>query len=73
MISYIKKITPFALAAILAASCSESKTTTQEETEITTIDSSQKAVKETNEKLEDQTKKVEASLEKLDSEFKTTN
>ncbi len=74
MIPYIKKITPFAFIAILASSCADtdSKTVSVEETEITTMDSTAKAAKETSDKLEEQTKKVEASLEKLDSEFKTT-
>jgi hypothetical protein len=37
------------------------------------MDSTAASVKESTNKLEDQTKKVEASLEKLDNEFKTNN
>lgn len=56
-------------AAILASSCTESKTTTEEEKEINVMDSTEKVVKEKIEDLEDQTKKVEESLEKLDKDF----
>ena len=73
MIHYIKKMAPLAFAAVvICSSCSESKTSTQEKNEISTMDSTSKAVKETTEKLEDQTKKVEAALEKLDKEFEPT-
>jgi hypothetical protein len=58
---------------IMLTSCGESKTTSEESTEIKAMDSTSKAVKENVEKLEDQTKKVEESLEKLDKEFDTTN
>ena len=59
------------MAVILASSCTESKTNTEEKTEINKMDSTAKTVKETTEKLEDQTKKVEESLEKIDEEFET--
>ncbi len=62
----------FSLTTLLI-SCSDNKTTTQEKTEIETMDSTSKVVKENIDKLEDQTKKVEESLEKLDKEFDTTN
>jgi hypothetical protein len=66
----MKKILPFALVLILASSCSEStKTTTEEEKEINVMDSTEKVVKEKIDDLEDQTRKVEESLEKLDKEF----
>ena len=72
MIHYIKRMTPLAFAAlILASSCTESKTNTQQQTEINTIDSTSRVLKENADKLEDQTKKVEESLEKLDNEFET--
>ena len=72
MIYYIKRIVPLAFAlAIMATSCTETKTNTQEQTEIKAMDSTSKTLKETTDKLEDQTKKVEASLEKLDKEFET--
>ena len=72
---YLKKLAPIALAVfMLSISCSETSTTTsKEETEISSLDSSNKAAKETADKLEEQTNKVEASLEKLDDEFKANN
>lgn len=75
MFPYIKKITSVAFAIVIViTSCSESKTTTtEEETKIHTMDSTSKVAVETTDKLEAQTKKVEASLEKLDAEFKTNN
>jgi septal ring factor EnvC (AmiA/AmiB activator) len=74
MINYIKGIAPLALIiATIASSCTEAKTNTQEQTEIIKMDSTAASVKESTNKLEDQTKKVEASLEKLDNEFKTNN
>lgn len=74
MINYLKRIAPLAFAAIIMASCSESKTTnTEEKTEISTMDSTSKAVKVSIDKLEEQTKKVEETLEKLDKEFQPTN
>ena len=74
MIHYIKRIGPAAFAAIiLASSCTDTKTSSQETTEITRMDSTSKVVNENKEKLEDQTKKVEASLEKLDKEFEENN
>ena len=75
MIRYFKKMASLAFAiAIIATSCSESKTTTtEEETKINSMDSTSRVAVKTMEKLEDQTKKVEASLEKLDSEFKANN
>lgn len=62
---------PLALVSLVLASssCSESKTNTKEESEISKMDSISKAVKISTEKLEEQTKKVEESLEKLDKEF----
>jgi hypothetical protein len=57
----------------MASSCTEAKTSTQEQTEIIKMDSTSYSVKESTDKVEDQTKKVEASLEKLEIEFKTNN
>jgi septal ring factor EnvC (AmiA/AmiB activator) len=69
---YIKRIAPMFCAAIFTlASCTETKTTTEEEVEITKMDSTSKEVKETTAKLEEETEKVEESLEKLDEEFET--
>ena len=73
MIHNMKKIIPLAFAAlIMAFSCTETKTNTQEQIEINKMDSTSKVIKENKEKLEEQTKKVEESLEKLDSEFEDT-
>ncbi len=74
MKSHIKtfSIVLFALVA-MSVSCTESKTTSEEEIRIKTMDSTSKAVKENTEKLDEQTKKVEASLEKLETEFETSN
>jgi len=74
MNAHLKKFALPALAILLTAmSCTESKTTSQEETEIKTMDSTSRTIKENTEKLDEQTKKVEASLEKLDTEFETNN
>ncbi len=61
----------FAGLFISFSACTEQKKSSQEEIEINTMDSSSKSIKENSDKLEEQTKKVEASLEKLDNEFKT--
>ncbi len=55
------------------AACSEQKTTTEEQVEITTMDSTTTKAKEISDKLEAQTREVEASIEKLDNEFSTGN
>lgn len=73
MINYIKKIAPLAFAVITFSSCSESKTDTKEQAQINTMDSTSKAAEENADKMADQTSKVEASLEKLDAEFKANN
>jgi septal ring factor EnvC (AmiA/AmiB activator) len=71
---YTRLLAPIVLAAVFAiTSCAEKKTNTQEEIEIRSMDSTSKVIKENTEKLEDQTKKVEASLEKLDKEFENDN
>jgi len=74
MIHYIKRMAPLAFAAlIITSSCTETKTNPQEQAEINTIDSNSRILKENTDKLEAQTKKVEESLEKLDTEFETNN
>jgi len=74
MIPNMKRIALLAFAAlIMASSCTETKTNTQEQTEINKMDSTSKVLKENKDKLEEQTKKVEESLEKLDKEFETNN
>lgn len=50
------------------AACTDRKTTTTEETEIKRMDSTSKVIKENTDKLDDQTRKVEESLEQLDKE-----
>ena len=71
---YIKKISPLAFAAIVIfSSCAESETNTKEQAEIQSMDSTSKAAKESADKMAEQTSKVEASLEKLEAEFKQNN
>jgi len=73
MNGHLKRILAYGLIAIIAATgCKESSTSKTEEVEIQTMDSTSKAIKENQEKLEEQTKKVEASIEKLDNEFDST-
>ena len=74
MIHYIKRIAPLAfMALIITSSCTETKTDPQEQAEINTIDSNSRILKENTDKLEAQTKKVEESLDKLDTEFEANN
>ena len=56
---YFKKMALLAFSAILVvSSCTETTTTTtKEETEITTMDSTTKVLKENTDKLDEQTKK----------------
>jgi septal ring factor EnvC (AmiA/AmiB activator) len=73
---YYRTIMAVVLFTAMAAfsSCEDKTTTTstEEQTRITTMDSTAKVVSEQKEKLEEQTKKVEESLEKLDNEFDST-
>lgn len=69
------KLTPlifFAFVTVIATSCN-ANSNEEEKVQISTMDSTSKALKDNKAKLEEQTKKVEASLEKLDTEFDTTN
>jgi len=59
----------FAAICLAGSACTEQKKSSQEEIEIKTMDSTSNSIKSSADKLEDQTKKVEASLEKLDNEF----
>jgi hypothetical protein len=68
----MKTIALLAIAAVLATSCSDAKTP-EEEADIKRMDSVSQAVKDSTRRLEEQTKKVEASLEKLDKEFESGN
>jgi ABC-type Na+ efflux pump permease subunit len=61
-------VLPAFVAVILITSCTESKTTKEEEVKIHTMDSTSKAAKETAENLAEQTRKVENSIEKLDKQ-----
>lgn len=54
-------------------SCSNEKTTTEEQVKIEKMDSATVKLKESEANLEDQTKKVEKSLEDLDKEFDNNN
>ena len=74
MIYYIKRMAPlFFVAVIIASSCTDTKSSSKEETEINTMDSTSRVLKDNTEKLEAQTKKVEESIEKLDDEFEENN
>ena len=68
----MKKVFPLILAVFLVPACSDSKTSTKEKEEIEVMDSTEKKVKDAAKDLEDQTEKVEKSLENLDKEFKDT-
>ena len=61
------------VTAIGFTACKESGTSKVETTEITQMDSTAKQAKMAAERLEEQTKKVEESIEKMDEEFKTKN
>jgi hypothetical protein len=73
MKSYLKGMTSLIIAIFLFSSCSDTKTTSNETVQITTMDSSSKVLKEQADKLEAQTKKVEASLERMEKEFESEN
>lgn len=73
MLYTFKKLTPLFFMFLLITSCGETTDTTEEKVEIKSMDSTSKVLKENTSRLEDQTNKVEASLEKLDAEFKNDN
>ena len=74
MSNKIKWFSYLGFVGVLAgASCTENKTSSSEEIEISKMDSTSKVVKDAVDKLEEQTKKVESSIEKLDDEFKSNN
>jgi septal ring factor EnvC (AmiA/AmiB activator) len=69
MISYLKRMAlPAFAVAITLLACTESKTTKEEQVEISKMDSTSETVKHATEKLDNQTQKVEESLEKLDKQ-----
>ena len=61
------------LCSITLAACTEQKTTVEEKAAITSMDSTSAKAKEAAERLDAQTKAVEASIEKLDKEFSSDN
>jgi hypothetical protein len=73
MLYFFKKLTPLVFISLFILACSENTTTTDEKVEIRSMDSTSKVLKDNTGRLEDQTKKVEASLEKLDDEFENDN
>ena len=73
MMHYLKGMASLIVVVFLFSSCSDTKTTSQETVQITTMDSTAKVLKEQADKLEEQTKKVEASLEKMEQEFESNN
>jgi hypothetical protein len=73
MLYNFKKLTPFLFISILFMACSENTNTTEEKVEIRNMDSTSKILIDNTSRLEDQTNKVEASLEKLDNEFENDN
>jgi hypothetical protein len=73
MLYFVKKLTPLFFISLFIVSCAENTNTTEEKTEIKSMDSTSKVLKDNTSRLEDQTKKVEASLEKLDAEFDNDN
>ena len=57
-------------ALILLSSCKNNQVSTEEKTTIETQDSVSRTVTDVKNKLEKQTEAVEASIEKMDEEFK---
>lgn len=61
------------LCSITLAACTEQKTTVEEQTAIASMDSTSAKAKAAADRLDAQTKAVEASIEKLDKEFSSDN
>jgi hypothetical protein len=72
MMHYPKGMASLFFAVILLSSCSDTKIT-EETIQISKMDSTSKILKEQHDKLEEQTKKVEASLDKMEHEFESNN
>jgi N-acetylmuramic acid 6-phosphate (MurNAc-6-P) etherase len=72
MMHYLKAATSSLFAIILLSSCSGTNTT-EDTRQISTMDSTSKALRVQSNKLEEQTKKVEASLDKMEQEFESNN
>ncbi len=62
-----------AFAVLLLASCSDSKSSPEEERQIKTMDSTSAAIEDSTKRLKEQTERVEAALEKMDESFKENN
>ena len=74
MIPLLKTGAMALIAGALLAGCNSSpKVTTEETVTVKRMDSTEQVVETTKEKLEKQTKAVEASLEKLDDTFEKDN
>jgi septal ring factor EnvC (AmiA/AmiB activator) len=67
-----KKIVPFFLVLVTLVACGDTKMSAEEQSRVNEMDSTETNVQQRTKALEDQTKKVEESLEKLDNEFSTT-
>lgn len=70
---YLKGMASLVFAILFFSSCSDTKTTSEETVQITTMDSTSKVLKEQADKLDEQTRKVENSLEKMEKEFESNN
>lgn len=69
---YFKRLIPlFLIIAIAMSACNGDNTITEEQIVINTMDSTATAVKDSTEKLQDQTKLVEESIDNLDASFNT--
>lgn len=59
------------ICTLSITACSNQQSTTEEKVQIDTMDSTVTKAKDASDKLEAQTKEVEASIEKMDKEFST--
>jgi septal ring factor EnvC (AmiA/AmiB activator) len=62
-----------ATAVLTATACFSSDTTKVESNELSAMDSVSKNLEKSNKELDEQAKKVEASIERLDKELTSTN
>ncbi len=70
---HLLKLTPLCVVIVIATACGDTKSNPEEEQRINTMDSVSRAVKDSTERLREQTSRVEESLEKLNKEFETEN
>ncbi len=69
---YFKRLIPlFLIVAVAMSACNGDNTNTEEQIVINTMDSTATAVKDSTEKLQNQTKLVEESIDNLDASFNT--